>query len=452
MSTAKNIPAQAGTALYLVSLGCSKNLVDTEVIAGTLLTSGRTLAFEPDEADLYVINTCAFIPAARDEAREAIEDGIVWKQEKPGRLLVVAGCLTEWDKDGSVRKEYPEVDLWTGVNQVAEIARLLDRQSTLPENAEEPVYLYDDCTPRLQLTLPHLAYLKIADGCNNRCTYCSIPGIRGRLRTRPMESVVREARNLIEGGVRELLVIAQDITVYGNDRPESGDTLARLLTALNALEGNFVIRLLYTHPAHYTEEFIDFMARRNTKVLPYLDIPLQHISDRILKQMNRHVTRKQTEELLTKLRERIPGLTLRTTFITGFPGETEEEYQELKSFAKKFKFERCGVFPYSPEPRTPAAAFPDQVPAELAEQRSTELMKQQISIMKKLSKNQVGKTVRVLVDDVDENGAVARGAMDAPEIDNVIYIPKPKRLKPGKFCLVKITGTDGCDLIAELVK
>ena len=167
MSTAKNIPAQAGTALYLVSLGCSKNLVDTEVIAGTLLTSGRTLAFEPDEADLYVINTCAFIPAARDEAREAIEDGIVWKQEKPGRLLVVAGCLTEWDKDGSVRKEYPEVDLWTGVNQVAEIARLLDRQSTLPENAEEPVYLYDDCTPRLQLTLPHLAYLKIADGCNN---------------------------------------------------------------------------------------------------------------------------------------------------------------------------------------------------------------------------------------------------------------------------------------------
>ena len=326
---------------------------------------GRTLAFKPDEADLYVINTCAFIPAARDEAREAIEDGIAWKQEKPGRLLVVAGCLTEWDKDGSVRKEYPEVDLWTGVNQVAEIARLLDRQSTLPENAEEPVYLYDDCTPRLQLTLPHLAYLKIADGCNNRCTYCSIPGIRGRLRTRPMESVVREARNLIEGGVRELLVIAQDITVYGNDRPESGDTLARLLTALNALEGNFVIRLLYTHPAHYTEEFIDFMARGNTKVLPYLDIPLQHISDRILKQMNRHVTRKQTEELLTKLRERIPGLTLRTTFITGFPGETEEEYQELKSFAKKFKFERCGVFPYSPEPRTPAAAFPDQVPAEL---------------------------------------------------------------------------------------
>ena len=452
MSTAKNIPAQAGTALYLVSLGCSKNLVDTEVIAGTLLTSGRTLAFKPDEADLYVINTCAFIPAARDEAREAIEDGIAWKQEKPGRLLVVAGCLTEWDKDGSVRKEYPEVDLWTGVNQVAEIARLLDRQSTLPENAEEPVYLYDDCTPRLQLTLPHLAYLKIADGCNNRCTYCSIPGIRGRLRTRPMESVVREARNLIEGGVRELLVIAQDITVYGNDRPESGDTLARLLTALNALEGNFVIRLLYTHPAHYTEEFIDFMARGNTKVLPYLDIPLQHISDRILKQMNRHVTRKQTEELLTKLRERIPGLTLRTTFITGFPGETEEEYQELKSFAKKFKFERCGVFPYSPEPRTPAAPFPDQVPAELAEQRSTELMKQQISIMKKLSKNQVGKTVRVLVDDVDENGAVARGAMDAPEIDNVIYIPKPKRLKPGKFCLVKITGMDGCDLIAELVK
>ena len=452
MSTAKNSPVKTGTALYLVSLGCSKNLVDTEVIAGTLLTSGRTLAFDPDEADLYIINTCAFIPAARAEAREAIADGIAWKQAKAGRLLVVAGCLTEWDKDGSIRKEYPEVDLWTGVNQVADIAKLLDRQTVLSDRPEKPFYLYNDSTPRLQLTLPHLAYLKIADGCNNRCTYCSIPGIRGELRTRPIASVVKEARNLIEGGVRELLLIAQDITVYGSDRPESGDTLAKLLAALNALEGNFVIRLLYTHPAPYTEEFLDFMARENTKVLPYLDIPLQHISDRILKQMNRHVTRQQTEELLTKLRERIPGLTLRTTFITGFPGETEEEYQELKNFAKKFKFERCGVFPYSPEPRTPAAAFPDQIPAEIAEKRSTELMKQQISIMKKLNKSRIGQTIRVLVDDVDENGAVARGAMDAPEIDNVVYIAANKRLKPGKFFLVKIVGTDGCDLTAELIR
>lgn len=444
--------ASAGTTLYLVSLGCSKNLVDSEVIAGTLLTAGRTLTFDPDEADLYVINTCAFIAAAREEATQAIKAGIAWKRQKRGRLLVVAGCLTEWDKDGLFRQKYPEVDLWTGVNQVAEIARLLDHQNTLLSREKAPVYLYNEITPRLQLTMPHLAYLKIADGCNNHCTYCSIPGIRGKLRTRPIDSVVREADNLIKGGVRELLIIAQDITAYGHDRPESQETLTGLLTALNALEGDFVIRLFYTHPAHYTEEFIDFMSQRKSKVLPYLDIPLQHISDRILTKMNRHITRKETEALLTKLRERIPNLTLRTTFITGFPGETEEEFQELKDFARNFKFERCGFFTYSPEPGTPAAAFPKQIPPEIAEQRAQELMLQQNSIMQELNARQIGKTMRVIVDYKEKQKAVARGAMDAPEIDNYIYIPNPKKLKSGEFYQVKIIGTDHNDLIGEIAK
>lgn len=449
-SCKKTAPAAPG-GLFLVSLGCSKNLVDTEVIAGTLLSAGRTLAFDPSEADLYLINTCAFIPAAREEAFAAIREGVLWKKGAAGRRLVVAGCLTEWDKQGEVRKMFPEVDLWAGVNQTAELAELLECKTT-PAPAGAPTYLYDENTPRLQLTLPHLAYLKIADGCNNRCTYCSIPGIRGALRSRSIASVTAEAKNLIANGVRELLVIAQDITAFGMDRPESGENLQLLLEALNALDGDFVIRLLYTHPAHYTEGLIDFLARPDTKVLPYLDIPLQHISDRILRAMNRHVTRDEIETLLATLRRRIPDLTLRTTFITGFPGESEEEFEELLAFARKFRFERCGVFPYSPEPGTPAAKLADRVPAEIAEARSTKLMKQQLSRMKRANKTLEGKEFRVLIDEADARVAIARGPMDAPEIDNVIVIPEPKRLREGQFCRVRITGTDGFDLIGEPVR
>ncbi len=444
--------APAGDAVFLVSLGCSKNLVDTEVIAGTLLTSGRTLVFTPEEANLYIINTCAFIPAAREEAFDAIREGIEWKKESSGRKLVVAGCLTEWDKSGEITGRYPEVDLWTGVNQVAAIAELLDGSRPLPGRRETPTYLYDENTPRLQLTLPHLAHLKIADGCDNRCTYCSIPGIRGTLRTRPMESVLREARNLLDGGVRELLVIAQDVTAYGHDRPGDGETLAGLLEKLDALDGDFTIRLLYTHPAHYTPELIDFLARPGTKVLPYLDMPLQHISDRILRAMNRHVTRAEIEALLTRLRERIADLTLRTTFITGFPGETEEEFAELETFLKKFKFERCGVFPYSPEPDTPAAAFADRVSAETAEARAEKLMKVQRAIMKKANRSWIGREVRMLVDEIDGRAAIGRASMDAPEIDNRIVALAPRRLRTGDFARVRITAADSYEFTGEILR
>ena len=438
----------AGSAVYMVSLGCSKNLVDTEVIAGTLLTSGRTLAFDPDEADLYVVNTCAFIPAARREAEEAIEEALEWKTRLPGRLVVVAGCLTEWDKPGDYRRKYAEVDLWTGVNDVAAIAALLDEKRS-PACSAEPVWLYDHTTPRLQLTVPHMAYLKIADGCNNRCSYCAIPGIRGSLRSRTIASVVEEAENLVGAGVRELLVIAQDITAFGADRPGDGEEIAGLLEALNAIPGDFVIRLLYTHPAHYTDAFIDFLARTDTKVLPYLDIPLQHIHDRILAAMGRHVTKAGTVALLAKLRGRVKDLTIRTTFITGFPGETEEEYEELVTFMKEQKFERCGVFPYSPEPRTPAAEMPDQVPPEVSEARAKKLMELQKKIMKKANRSWIGREVRMLVDDVDGRSAVGRAMMDAPEIDNRILLPRAKKLKPGKFCRVRITGADSYEYIAE---
>ena len=417
MSTAKNIPAQAGTALYLVSLGCSKNLVDTEVIAGTLLTSGRTLAFEPDEADLYVINTCAFLPAAREEAFAAIREAIEWKRAAEGRRLVVSGCLTEWDKAGDVKKKFPEVDLWTGVNQTAKLAELLDGGDA-PAPAGSPCYLYDETTPRLQLTLPHLAYLKIADGCNNRCTYCSIPGIRGSLRSRSIASVTAEAKALIGNGVRELLVIAQDITAFGMDRPEAGENLQLLLEELNALEGDFVIRLLYTHPAHYTEGLIDFLARQDTKALPYLDIPLQHCNDKILKKMNRRGDKKYLCALLDKLRERIPGLVLRTSLITGLPGEGEAEFEELCEFLREAKIERAGVFPFSPEEGTPAARM-EYPPKDVAMERAALVERLQAEVMDVWEGSLVGREVEAICDCIDgETGlAVGRSWVDSPGID-----------------------------------
>ena len=441
----------SGSAVYLVSLGCSKNLVDTEVIAGSLLTAGYLLAFDPEEADLYLINSCAFIPAARAEAVEAIEEALGWKAERPGRRVVVAGCLPEWDKPGEFPKRYPEVDLWTGVNDLAAIAALLDGKAEPDPRRSEPVWLYDHTSPRLLLTVPHMAYLKIADGCNNRCSYCAIPGIRGALRSRSIASVVEEAKNLVAGGVRELLVIAQDITAFGADRPGEGEEIAGLLEELNAIPGDFVIRLLYTHPAHYTRKFIDFMARTDTKVLPYLDIPLQHINDRILTAMRRHVTKAETVALLAELRERIPDLTIRTTFITGFPGETEEEFEELVEFVKEQKFERCGVFPYSPEPRTPAAEMADQVPLEVAEARAKKLMALQKRVMKRANRSWIGREVRMLIDEVDHGRAIGRAMMDAPEIDNRIVLERAGRRKPGTFCRVRITDADSYGYSAELL-
>ena len=441
-----------GKNIFMVSLGCSKNLVDTEIIAGELLSSGYSWAYEPEDADIYIINTCAFLPAARQEAFDAIEEALAWKAEEPGRTVIVSGCLPQWDKEKECHKTFPEVDLWTGVNDLEDIVKHIEeKRSCCGESA--PVYLYDENTPRLQLTVPHMAYLKIADGCNNCCTYCAIPGIRGALRSRTATSVVCEAKDLLANGVKELLVIAQDITAFGMDRPESGESLVSLLEDLNALEGDFVIRLLYTHPAHITDEFIDFMAREDTKILPYIDMPLQHISDRILTDMHRHVSKARILEILSLLRKKVKDLTLRTTFITGFPGETEEEFNELLEFIREQKFERCGVFPYSPEPRTPAAQMKDQVPLEVAEARAAKLMRIQKNIMKKANRAWIGREIPVLVDLVDNGFAQGRGMMDAPEIDNCIVFPAPgRKVKEGTFCQVRITDADSYEFTGEIIK
>lgn len=433
-----------------VSLGCPKNLINTEVMLAKLAAEGFEIVAEDVDADVIVINTCAFIESAKQEAIDNILDVAWLKENHTLRGIVVTGCLPERYRE-QLLEEMPEVDCILGTGSYGDIC-----EAVRSAYAKKPLARFGDVNAaplggeRVVTTQEHFAYLQIAEGCDNRCSYCVIPSIRGRFRSRPMGEIVEEARELAALGVRELCLVAQDTTRYGEDLYGTY-ALDALLRELSAVDGIRWLRLLYCYPGRITDGLVEEIAS-NPKVVKYIDMPIQHISDRVLRAMNRRDTAADIRSAVERLRSAVPDIVLRTTVITGFPGETEEEYQELKSFAKKFKFERCGVFPYSPEPRTPAAAFPDQVPAELAEQRSTELMKQQISIMKKLSKNQVGKTVRVLVDDVDENGAVARGAMDAPEIDNVIYIPKPKRLKPGKFCLVKITGTDGCDLIAELVK
>ena len=451
----KRTAKKSAPVFYLVALGCPKNIVDAEVLSGALTSSGFALSLDPELADVYIVNTCAFLPAARDEAAREIEAALEWKRAVTGRRVAVCGCLTEYDKGAlEYRKRFPEVDLWSPVNDVERIAELLGGAAP---STGKPCYLNSDVSPRLQLTLPHLAYLKIADGCDNRCTYCAIPKLRGALRTRPQASVVREAKMLVDSGVRELIVVAQDTTAFGMDRPGDGESLCSLLRELEDLPGDFVIRLLYTHPAHYTDELIDFLAS-SRRVLPYLDIPLQHISDRILKAMNRHVTKAEITVLLKKLRAAIPGLTLRTTFITGFPGESEAEFAELCDFCRKFKFERMGVFPYAAEPGTPAAKMKDQIPAEVANERSDILMRRQIARMKRRNFDLLGSTARVIIDRVDECGmAYARGAMDAPDIDNAVLIPEAlnpnrRRLRAGEWVDVRFIGRPDCDLLAEPLK
>lgn len=430
---------------YLVSLGCPKNLVDSEIISGGLLSSGWGLAMDPREADLYIINTCAFIPSARNEAAEEISYALQWKREAPGRKVIVSGCLTQYGQE--VREAFADVDIWTGIDDVSRIAEVIGGAQTTSSRC----FLHDEKTPMLQLTMPHIAYVKIADGCNNCCSYCIIPRLRGALRSRPAASVLNEIKNLAANGVREIVIIAQDVTAYGMDRPGSGESLASLLTEIEKIDGDFGVRLLYTHPAHYTDELIDVLSQ-SKKVIPYLDMPLQHISDRILKEMNRHISADGIKTLIKKLRARIPGLVLRTTFITGLPGESEAEFEELKNFIRDQKFERMGVFPYAAEPGSKAAAMPDQIPTEIAEARSTLLMKQQISRMKRRSTSLIGSEMVVLVDQVEGDIAIARGVWDAPDIDNVVYVVNIGRCQPGDRLLVRVTDRQDCDLVAEKVR
>ena len=450
----KKIKAENSQGIvYVVSLGCPKNLVDTEVMTGVLVTNGFFLTMDPEQADIYLINTCAFIPSARSEASDAVKEAEKWKSEAPDeRKIIIAGCLIQWDKLETYREKFPAVDIWMGIDQVPNIASLLKdiKPSLNYLRNETPTFIYDEKIPRLQLTLPHIAYLKIADGCDNCCSYCAIPGIRGDMRSRSLQSVISEAESALSNGATELLIMAQDITTFGDDRDDNED-LSALLLKMDKLKGKFWIRLLYTHPAHFPQKLIDTIAKCK-HVLPYIDMPMQHISGKLLDSMHRHISEADTRDLLKRLRKGIPNLAIRTTFITGLPGETEEDFKMLKDFIIEQEFERLGVFSYSPEPGTPAASFDNQVPPKIAEGRAVELMEIQAKISLKKNKLLVGREFDVIVDFIEESGAIGRTYMDAPEIDNLVVISDEIDLSPGQVYKTIITDADTYELTAKLKK
>jgi ribosomal protein S12 methylthiotransferase len=446
-----------------VSLGCPKNLVDSERMLGKLAQDGYTLTPSADGADVVVVNTCGFIEPARQESLGVIREMLDLKRQGRVGAVVVAGCLAERKKE-SLLEEVPGVDHIMGVFAREEITQVLDRTLTLrarhqPRGDGEqralfrpaPVRALED-TARLRVTPRHYAYLKISEGCDRLCTFCAIPGMRGKHVTKPIEEVLREARELAADGVRELIVVAQDTTYYGLDLYGSV-RLAQLLRELDRVEGIEWIRILYAYPAYFTDELIDTLAGAK-KILPYLDMPLQHINDRMLQRMLRKVNRTQTEDLLARLRAAIPGLVLRTTFIVGFPGETEAEFGELCDFVRSARFERAGVFPYSLEPGTPAARLTEQLSEDVKQDRRARLMEAQQESAFAWSAAQVGKETEVIVDGADPEvpgHVLARGMADAPEIDCQVRV-KGKNLQPGDLVRVRITGADGYDLMARALR
>jgi ribosomal protein S12 methylthiotransferase len=445
---------QSTPTFAFVSLGCPKNLVDSERMLGKLCQDGYALVPEADGADVVVINTCGFIEPARQESLGVIREMLALKDKGRVGSVVVAGCLAERKKD-ELLQEVPGIDHIVGVFGREEISQVVDR--AVAQRVEQrslfrpaPVRALED-TARLRITPRHYAYLKISEGCDRTCTFCAIPSMRGKHVTKPIEEVVREARELAADGVRELIVVAQDTTYYGLDL-YGKVRLAELLRELEQVEGIEWIRILYAYPIYFTDELIETLAESH-KIIPYLDMPLQHISDRVLKRMQRRVRRQEIEELLGKLRAAIPVLTLRTTFIAGFPGETEAEFAELAGFIGEARFERLGVFPYSFEPGTPATKLDGHLPDDVKNERRDRLMALQQSVALAWSAAQVGKTIDTIVDGPDPEvpgHLLARGHADAPDIDCVVRV-KGKGLQAGDLVSVKITAADDYDLAGRAV-
>ncbi len=456
-----------------VSLGCPKNLVDSERMLGKLAQDGFAPTADADGADVVVINTCGFIEAARQESLSVIREMLDLKRQGRVGAVVVAGCLAERKKD-ELFQEVPEVDQIVGVFGREEISGVVERALTplpltpLPPSPlvgeggrrgegeqrslfrPAPVRALDD-TARLRVTPRHYAYLKISEGCDRLCTFCAIPAMRGKHVTKPIEEVVREARELVADGVRELILVAQDTTYYGLDL-YGRVRLAELLRELDRVEGVDWLRILYAYPIHFTDELIETLASA-AKVIPYLDIPLQHINDRLLRRMQRRVNRAQTETLLGRLRAAVPNLTLRTTFIVGFPGETDAEFEELVEFVQGTRFERAGVFTYSFEPGTPATRLDGHLPEEVKQERRDRLMRVQQEVALDWTARQVGRQIEAIVDGPDPEvpgHVVARGHADAPDIDCVVRV-KGKGLWAGDLATVKVTGADGYDLVGRAI-
>ena len=434
--------------IAIISLGCPKNQVDADVFTHALLKEGHETVADPAEADAIIVNTCGFIQSAKEEAIENILLACGYKQTNPALKVIVTGCLAERYKQ-QIATEMPEVDAVVGMGSNAALPEILRRVCTPGAGRVESYGPKADMPlggARIISTPGHYAYLKIAEGCNNRCRYCAIPLIRGPLRSRPMESCVAEARWLAEEGVRELIVVAQDPTAYGEDWGRPG-AINDLLDALNAIEGLRWIRVLYAYPERITDDFIRAMVR-NRKVVPYLDLPIQHCNDRILAAMNRRGSRAELEDVIRRLRAAIPGLTLRTTLIAGFPGETEEEYAELCDFVRTVRFDRLGCFAYSPEENTPAAAMDGQLAEEVRQRRADHIMEIQAEISAAAMAAKVGQTLPCLCDGVDEETGMylLRSMGDCPEIDGNVLTPADTPLVPGEFYRVTITDSDTYDL------
>jgi len=435
-----------------ISLGCPKNLVDSEKMLGTLALDGYTLVSEPDGADFVIVNTCGFIEQSRAESKGVIQEMLDLKRAGKTRGVIVAGCLPE--RIGpSLLTEMPEIDHLVGVFGREEIGRVADRLIGGRTEQREvfrpaPIKAMDDRS-RLRITPKHYAYLKISEGCDRTCTFCAIPKMRGKHVTKPIEEVIAEAKELAADGVRELNIVAQDTTYYGLDL-YGKVRLTELLKQLETVEGLDWIRLLYLYPIHFTDDLIDTIAG-SSKIIPYLDMPLQHINDTMLRRMQRRVKRDATEELIGKLRERIPNLVLRTTFIVGFPGETDEQFDELYDFVEETRFERMGVFPYSPEPGTPAMKLEGHLPDEVKNARRDELMALQQEIAFEYGDSLLGYELDVLIDEEIGDGVWAgRSFADAPEIDGTVFVGG-ENLQVGQLVPVEILERKDYDLVGMVV-
>ncbi|MGI8896785.1 MAG: 30S ribosomal protein S12 methylthiotransferase RimO [Pyrinomonadaceae bacterium] len=443
-----------------ISLGCPKNLVDSEVMMGQLKAKGFEITANADDADTLVVNTCGFIEAAKKESIDAILEAARLKTAGKAKRLVVAGCLVERYRD-DLKAEMPEVDAFIGTSQINDILAVCDPQTNtrslpvIPLGNQSATYLYDESTPRVLATPSHYAFIKIAEGCDRPCAFCFIPQMRGHFRSRRFGSIVAEAQQLAEEGVKELILVAQDSSRYGEDLGKA-DALANLLRELSHTDGIQWVRVMYTYPTHISHAFLDVLATE-PKAVKYLDMPLQHASQKVLKRMKRGGNRASLERLIRRVRDRVPGIAIRTTFITGFPGETEEDFEELLAFVRNVEFDRVGVFTYSDEEGTPAFELGDKVDLKIANKRRTRLMKEQLRISRRRNQTRVGDTVRVLFEgESNESELLWQGRMEtqAPDIDGCVLIndaPEGLSPQPGDLVNVLITGAQQYDLVGRII-
>ncbi len=438
--------------ILFISLGCDKNLVDTEVMLGLLASKGHQMIDDETQADVIVINTCCFINDAKEESIQTILEMADYKKEGRLKALIVTGCLAQRYKN-EIIEEIPEVDAVLGTTSYDKIVEAIDEAlqgHSLVEMTELDA-LPEVNTQRLVTTGGHFAYLKIAEGCDKHCTYCIIPKIRGNFRSVPMEKLLREAQELADQGVKELILVAQETTLYGKDI-YGEKSLHKLLKELCKIAGIQWIRILYCYPEEITDELIQVM-KEEKKICHYLDLPIQHASNEILKRMGRRTSKEQLIEIIGKLRKEIPDIALRTTLITGFPGETEEQHEELMDFVDEMEFDRLGVFTYSAEEDTPAASMDGQIEESVKEDRQAELMELQQDIAFDLAEDMIGQEVLVLIEGkvADENAYVGRTYKDAPNVDGLIFVNTDEELMSGDFARVKVTGALEYDLIGEII-